>query len=596
MEICGSILTNSNYTIFQLKCMYCPIESNLQDWPQFVRHTRQAHPFDDADGSLSDQCENEVECPKVEPDEPYEVSMDIKEENHTWHQDDEEFYFTDDALKQEVDPQSLIENDSHMSPTHANGVESNEESRYIDEKEYESQEMDYMQKVEEDTSDYSDNYIDDEDIEDDYTDSDDEPDAEKPKSRRTNPMALKRKLKISFTRQNLRVLHFIDELKKHPCLWNPNDKFFKTKMAENEAYTEIIAGMDKKVNVLFTESELKKSLKQLFKEYTMATQKASEGQLTEVAARYLRKCKFLSIKDYSGESDVDDESKSDVIQLNFKEINHMTTTFIETYASFPVLYDSSVPTFKSLDARTQAYIEIAQMLAPEIHVNETEVYMAIMRLRKWTNMTLRRVKSKELRRACTKSELHYLQLCSFLPPKSESFVITCELCNKRFFLDYSLRAHMVKVHDVGELPFLCSQCPRRFDKAHDMERHKLRQHCEKLLKCEYCDSTFSMKTDLTVHTRVHTGEKPFVCELCGKSFRLKLLLDYHINGFHLNLRPFECDICKNTYRKRVQLKNHMKGHLNIKDKKCEKCGAAFSCPTSLSRHRRTCCGVKRLKN
>lgn len=72
--------------------MYCPIESNLQDWPQFVRHTREAHPFDDADGSLSDQCENEVECPKVEPDEPYEDSMDIKEENHTWHQDDEEFY------------------------------------------------------------------------------------------------------------------------------------------------------------------------------------------------------------------------------------------------------------------------------------------------------------------------------------------------------------------------------------------------------------------------------------------------------------------------------------------------------------------------
>lgn len=32
-----------------------------------------------------------------------------------------------------------------MSPTHTNGVESNEESRYIDEKEYESQEMDYMQ-------------------------------------------------------------------------------------------------------------------------------------------------------------------------------------------------------------------------------------------------------------------------------------------------------------------------------------------------------------------------------------------------------------------------------------------------------------------
>lgn len=72
--------------------MYCSIESNLQDWPQFVLHTRQAHPIDDADVSLSDQCENEVKCPKEEPHVPYEDSKGIKEENHTWQQDDEEFY------------------------------------------------------------------------------------------------------------------------------------------------------------------------------------------------------------------------------------------------------------------------------------------------------------------------------------------------------------------------------------------------------------------------------------------------------------------------------------------------------------------------
>lgn len=89
-------------------------------------------------------------------------------------------------------------------------------------------------------------------------------------------------------------------------------------MAESDAYSAIIEAMDKKVNVLFTESELKKSLKQLFKQYTMARQKASEGQLTGVAARYLRKCKFLSINDYSGESDADEESKSDVIQVSAK--------------------------------------------------------------------------------------------------------------------------------------------------------------------------------------------------------------------------------------------------------------------------------------
>lgn len=264
----------------------------------------------------------------------------------------------------------------------------------------------------------------------------------------------------------------------------------------------------------------------------------------------------------------------------------MTTALIDAFANFPVLYDSSLPEFRSVDARTQAYINMSEMLAPEMRVNETEVHLAVIGIRKWAYNALRRVKSKILRRPCTKPELHYLQLCSFLPPKMESFVINCDYCDKRFFIDYSLRSHMVKEHNVGELPYLCSQCPRRFVKAHDLERHKLRQHCVKLLKCEYCDSTFSLKTDLTVHTRIHTGEKPFVCELCGKSFRLKLLLDYHINGKHLDLRPYACDLCPKRFRKRVELKNHVKGHLNIKDKKCEECGAAFTCPTSLCRHRK----------
>ncbi|XP_064542706.1 myoneurin [Drosophila montana] len=584
MEICGSILTNTDYTEFHLKCIYCSIESELKDWQQFVHHTRTAHRFDDADGG-SAQSENEIECA---PEELFETfadtnSVDVKDEDARWPQEEEVLYETIDIIKQEDVLQSPIRMEAPTSPTYNSidgCLENMDTDSYDDEAESQVQE-----EIVNNMSNESDNY---EEESDSSTESDSEPEEKPLKRSRHNPMSIKRKLKVSFIRQNPRVFHFIEEFKKHPCLWNPNDTSYKNEKAETEAYNAIIEGMDKKVNVLFTEIELKKSIRQLFKQFEIATQKADKNQLTGMAVRYLRKCKFLSNGYYSAASDEDDEeSKSDVIQLNFKEINDMTTTFIETFGNFPVLYDSSLPDFKSLEARTEAYVKIAQMLAPELRVNETEVHLAIMRLRKWTYMTLRRVKSKELRRACTKTELHYLQLCSFLPPRSESLVINCEYCNKRFFIDYLLRAHLVKVHDVGELPYLCSQCPRRFEKAHDMERHKLRQHCEKMLKCEYCDSTFALKNDLNVHIRVHTGEKPYVCELCGKPFRLKLLLDYHINGFHLNLRPFECDICHQTYRKRVQLKNHMKAHLNIKDKKCDECGAAFTCPTSLSRHRKT---------
>ncbi|EDW02587.1 GH19812 [Drosophila grimshawi] len=490
MEICANLLTNTNYTEFHLKCIYCSVESDLKDWEQFVLHTRNEHLLDDADEG-SAQSENEILYARDEHFEAYGDTnnsvSDMKEENDQFPADDLRIEF---------------------------------------------------------------------------------------------------QLRVSFTRHNPRVLHFIEEFKNQPCLWNPNDSKFGDKKFETEAYNSIIEGMGERADVIFTEKELKKSIQQLLSQFNLASQRDDYKPLTGMPASYFRKCKFLSIAPAHSQSDSDDADESVHSDLNFKEINKMTTTFIETFENFPVLYDSSVAEFKSLEARTQAYIKIAQMLAPKMRVNETEVHLAVMRLRKWAYMTLRRVKSKELRRACSKSELHYIQQCSFLPPKSESFVIKCELCDKRFFIDYTLRTHMVKVHNVGELPYLCSQCPRRFGIHHDMERHNLRQHCEKLLKCGYCDSTFSLKNDLNLHTRIHTGEKPYVCELCGKSFRLKLLLDYHINGFHLNLRPFACDLCPNTYRRRVQLKNHMKAHFNIKDKKCNECGAAFTCPTSLSRHRK----------
>ncbi|XP_032591064.1 zinc finger protein 578 [Drosophila grimshawi] len=592
MEICANLLTNTNYTEFHLKCIYCSVESDLKDWEQFVLHTRNEHLLDDADEG-SAQSENEILYARDEHFEAYGDTnnsvSDMKEENDQFPADDLRIEESNEFIMDNFVLQSPNGTLVLASPSY-NGMYTISETVEQDISGDESENWATGQA----TTISKDHYpSDDAEYNDDEqwvssTDSDDEQGVSQPKRSRSNSTIM-RKLRVSFTRHNPRVLHFIEEFKNQPCLWNPNDSKFGDKKFETEAYNSIIEGMGERADVIFTEKELKKSIQQLLSQFNLASQRDDYKPLTGMPASYFRKCKFLSIAPAHSQSDSDDADESvhsDVIQLNFKEINKMTTTFIETFENFPVLYDSSVAEFKSLEARTQAYIKIAQMLAPKMRVNETEVHLAVMRLRKWAYMTLRRVKSKELRRACSKSELHYIQQCSFLPPKSESFVIKCELCDKRFFIDYTLRTHMVKVHNVGELPYLCSQCPRRFGIHHDMERHNLRQHCEKLLKCGYCDSTFSLKNDLNLHTRIHTGEKPYVCELCGKSFRLKLLLDYHINGFHLNLRPFACDLCPNTYRRRVQLKNHMKAHFNIKDKKCNECGAAFTCPTSLSRHRK----------
>lgn len=122
-------------------------------------------------------------------------------------------------------------------------------------------------------------------------------------------------LKISFLRHNPRVVQFIEEFKKHPCLWNPDDPKFQDERAQSEAYIAITEVMDKRVNVLFTELELQKSIKQLLDQYTVAAQNANDKKLTGVAARYYNKCQFLSSTPVTTPSD-DESSKSDVIQVS----------------------------------------------------------------------------------------------------------------------------------------------------------------------------------------------------------------------------------------------------------------------------------------
>ncbi|ALC41156.1 CG1603 [Drosophila busckii] len=579
MEVCGNILVSSDYNRFSLSCIYCSIENEMHDWQQFIVHMRSEHSLDDTEaGSVK------IETESIHSENPYEqneyaaslsdgalsATQEVWEEDYLDFDNDELFEDADDAHSV-----TIVSEASHTSNVDAVNelffAESNE-YEIVEEKEFKQNWpgllMDNNEQQNFDESSASDCSFD-----------------NSTTRKQRHVMPLKRTLKVSFFRTDPRVLIFIEEFKRHSCLWNPLDTKFGDEKAQLFAHSAIIETMDKKANILFNESELVKSINQLVEQYSIAKERYDENKLFGRSAKMFEMCKFLA-NSYSPEHD-DEEEKSDVIQLNFKEPNDMTSAFINVYANFPVLYDISHKDFKSVDSRTQAYIKMSEELAPEVLVNETEVHLAVLRLRKWAYMALRRVKSKELRRACTKTELHYLQMCNFLPPKSESLTFSCTLCRKRFFIDYSLRAHMVKDHQLGELPYLCSQCPRRFFKPHDLERHKLRQHCEKMFQCEYCDSKFSVPSDLKMHTRVHTGEKPYVCEICGKAFRLKLLLDYHINGRHFDLRPFKCDICNKSYRKRVQLKNHVKVHLNIRDKRCEDCGAAFTCPTSLSRHRKT---------
>ncbi|KAH8372693.1 hypothetical protein KR009_003052 [Drosophila setifemur] len=587
MEVCGSVLANSNYQQFRLKCIYCTIESELKDWELFIYHVKTAHYVEEEEASPSASATSITSVPAKEnedlldstiaydPDDLYEIieTVDVVDEWLLTEGSEQEIQYVEEASLWSEPTAEFCESIPDGSESEANrntiSLEANGETSQNDM-----------------ASAYTDADMDDGS---DFCPSDEEPEPRRRPgrpSRRTRPGQVF-KFKVSFIRSNPRVLHLIQAYKEHPCLWNPSHNNYADEFFRTQAYFAIIRQMDIKADVLFTVDELKRTLAQLHTQYTLASQSQEQGKLVGLAARYFAKCAFLSVAPSIQIKEEEENSDVIVIKLNFKEDNIVTSSFIETYANYPQLYNPAMEEFTSVDARAEAYEKMAAEFMPVVKANETDVYIAVNKLRRWVYDAMRRIKAKELIESCNKQEVQYLRMCSFLPAKgSESAVLYCEYCDKRFHGDYNLRVHMFKVHAVGDLPYLCAHCPRRFDRQVDMDRHKLRSHFERKLKCDYCDKTFAVDNDLRVHTLIHTGEKPHVCPICGKGFRLKLLLDHHVNGVHLNLRPHICHLCNKSFRKKFELSNHIKGHLNIRDKKCELCDASFYDHSSLSRHRR----------
>ncbi|XP_078020010.1 uncharacterized protein LOC117245913 [Epinephelus lanceolatus] len=166
---------------------------------------------------------------------------------------------------------------------------------------------------------------------------------------------------------------------------------------------------------------------------------------------------------------------------------------------------------------------------------------------------------------------------------------SCSECGKRFGQNVNLKKH-IRSH-TGEKPFSCSECGKRFGHSETLKTHMRSHTGEKPFSCSECGKKFGKSGDLKIHMRSHTGEKPFSCSECGKRFGVRGSLKKHMK-YHTEEKPFSCSECGKRFDQSGDLKRHMRCHTGEKPFCCSECGKGFRQNAHLKKHIRSHSGDK----
>jgi KRAB domain-containing zinc finger protein len=139
--------------------------------------------------------------------------------------------------------------------------------------------------------------------------------------------------------------------------------------------------------------------------------------------------------------------------------------------------------------------------------------------------------------------------------------IFCELCPKTYKTQDQLNQHMVT--HTGEKNFHCDVCPKSFGLRSTLANHKRLHTGERPWACDECGLTFSQRGHLYSHKKSHNKnrEYAFKCDICPKVFDKAIRLKKHKEKKHIDTdeKPFLCSLCGQEFTEDVHLKAHMKG-------------------------------------
>ena len=139
----------------------------------------------------------------------------------------------------------------------------------------------------------------------------------------------------------------------------------------------------------------------------------------------------------------------------------------------------------------------------------------------------------------------------------EAIKIQCNICDKVFTTEKSLRLHVNAIHEE--------------------------QDQKDMLTCKFCSKQFfrHRKSDLRKHVRnVHEGKKDYECNICGKLSAYRSELNRHMKEIHDSSqdvhegqKSYNCLICSKSFSRRRNLSRHIK--TCKKSHHCYQCNELF---------------------
>ncbi|XP_067635471.1 zinc finger protein 91-like [Eurosta solidaginis] len=189
-----------------------------------------------------------------------------------------------------------------------------------------------------------------------------------------------------------------------------------------------------------------------------------------------------------------------------------------------------------------------------------------------------------------------------LKKKTDNYRFKCELCQRCFQKPESLHKHRL-IHNSKagkkKRSHVCDLCEKTYNSPVTLANHKRLRHSAdqtqnslKHYACEFCDRIYKSSVSLKHHVRTHTGER-VLCPECGKSFSTEGNLKQH-RLRHRDDKPYECPYCPLRFTCVSSVYNHKKIH-EAKTNICDICGAAFSQPYELKKHKRYHLGERKYK-